>query len=620
MRLTPMTTTEKWTLTNPPPEGHPDVAAFAYNLFLAGEAEKARLKLPDRWFQNHKLFRGQHWQDNNKGKGTPTRISLGLIFGNIQRTVANLTAKKPVVEAVEIGAERGRGGDVDRDLTSWLKAWWGETEQGQSLVDSAQNMETYGVTVEKAILNAKEEPDTAVIDPYQFGKAPGVFADIQDCPYVYHMAAFRTDALEEQYGLKEGEVEADDTYSILGEDREDNSPIPYGTRAGSQNAPSNYSSVTHRDAKGKSALDAKAIAIEVWLRDNRQGKSGPVYADGIRVITITNNGRLVLADKANPNINWALHDEGEDKALAVAQSYLYGRFPFELQVSYRDTTSNWGFSAAEQTADIALQIDEIVSRLLAAVRRAMLPALILPKDCGVKKVQINNKPGLIIEPNSSAQAGAIRYMEPPRISADIYKTIDLLTGLFDRIWQIQDVDRGEATGGVIAASAIAALQEKNAVLMRHKIRAVDTLVATRGKCAISMLQNFGVLPKSVKVDDQMKELVGIKLAGRTFSFMVEAGSTAHRTSIQTQEQAVNLYKLNAIDREALLDTLNFPGWKRIIERVGEGQLDAALQILVQAGMQTEEAQMLKQALMQPQGGPGDVPQEPQPGIPRAMQG
>ena len=108
--------------------------------------------------------------------------------------------------------------------------------------------------------------------------------------------------------------------------------------------------------------------------------------------------------------------------------------------------------------------------------------------------------------------------------------------------------------------------------------------------------------------------------------------------MQIQEQAAQLYKLRAIDARALLETLNFPKWRQIIERMGEDQLDMALNVLIQAGLPQQDAMTLKQLLLQPQGGPGDAggqngtgSQEKErkaiptgrgttPGTPRAMQG
>lgn len=83
-----------------------------------------------------------------------------------------------------------------------------------------------------------------------------------------------------------------------------------------------------------------------------------------------------------------------------------------------------------------------------------------------------------------------------------------------------------------------------------------------------------------------------------------------------------LYRDQAIDRQALLETLNFPDWKSIVERVGEGQLDQAIQLLVQAGMDEEQAMQLKQHLMEPQHGPKaqQGSQQQQSGTPKAKQG
>jgi hypothetical protein len=74
--------------------------------------------------------------------------------------------------------------------------------------------------------------------------------------------------------------------------------------------------------------------------------------------------------------------------------------------------------------------------------------------------------------------------------------------------------------------------------------------------------------------------------------------------------AIGLADKGHIDRRALLEVLNFPNWKEVCERLGENQLDQALNILVQAGLPIQAAEQLKIALSQPQGGPGDTQQQP----------
>lgn len=591
-----------WSISDMPPPDNEDVGVFFHNLYMLGESDKERLGLLDRWRYNHKMFRGDHWDDVGV-KAKSTKLSMNLIFANLQRTVANLTAKQPVVEATEVGNEMGQDDSTDKDLTAWLKKWWSDTGQGDSLIDSANQMELYGPTIEKAVLRERM-PDTVVVDPFAFGKAPGVYDDIQDCPYVYHLAVMRTDEIEQAYGLEKGDVEPDDVYTIMGEDREDNSPqIPAGA-VGSvldRSSMSLNNSAKMRSANDQHRLESRALVVELWCKDyGCAGKEdGTGHPDGVRVVTFVNSGKLVLSDERNPNINWELfHDNPE----AISSTYLFGKYPFRVAASYRDKTTNWGFSALEQTADINQVLDEIISRFYAYIVKSMMPVLIVPKDTGIKPIHLNNKPGLLLQPASSSQAGSIRYMDPPRMSQDIYQFISLLRDFFDQIWHIEDADRGQAPSGVIAAQAIQALQERNAVLMRAKIRSIDSLVTHRGRCAISMLQNFVIEPQLVKVNDDIKELVGTKLVGRYFDFVVESGSTVHKTTMQTQEQAVKLFEMGVIDRQALLENLNFPGWKAILERVGETQVDQALQILTEAGLAPEEAASIKQYVVETQQG------------------
>jgi hypothetical protein len=195
----------------------------------------------------------------------------------------------------------------------------------------------------------------------------------------------------------------------------------------------------------------------------------------------------------------------------------------------------------------------------------------------------------------------------------LFQALSTLVSFFDRISQIEDADRGEAAGGVIAASAISMLQERGAVLVRAKIRAVDYIVRERGRCFISFYQNFGIEPELVDIESGPVEINGLSLLQRKFNYVVESGSTVAKTSSQVKNEAVELFKLEAIDRQALLEAINFPNWRKIVERMGESQLQAALSVLIQAGMPEEVAREIYNQLLQDQGGPGDATQQNAPG-------
>ncbi|HKK33611.1 MAG TPA: hypothetical protein VJ934_08635, partial [Desulfomicrobiaceae bacterium] len=113
----------KWSLSNLPPEGHKDVGGFAYSLFDAAMAERDRLCLEARWNDNHRLYRNQHFADSSLAsliRKSKKRLSLNFLAANIQRTVANITARAPVAMAQSVdGADNGADDVMSEKLSQW---------------------------------------------------------------------------------------------------------------------------------------------------------------------------------------------------------------------------------------------------------------------------------------------------------------------------------------------------------------------------------------------------------------------------------------------------------------------------------------------------------------------
>lgn len=609
----------EFTLSDLPGKDHPDLGKFVWELFEASYAEKERLGLMERWKSSYRLFRGNHW--GQKKRTSRNKLTINLYFANVQRTVANITAENPIAEVIDLDGNEDR---VDQVLTLRNKKWWNESEQQAKLASSSLNNENYGITIEKAIWDSHKKSYLPVImDPYSYFPAPGYYSDNQDMPYEIHAFAIPVHQIEKTFNVKD--ITPDDVRTILGrEDREDVRPNIVLTDSGV--------GVVH-DNKKDSALftsdeDGEALVIECWVKDyskhfvstgevdvdgNEIKTEEYVYPDNIRVITVVNK-HVLLNDMPNPNINF-----GMDHSL-VNTSFAWGRKPFYKINSYEDTTSIWGFSAAEQTGDLNKKINEIVSRMVSYCNRVLFPTLIVEKGCGITKSMINNDPGLVLMPNRPN--ARIEYLQVPNLPSNFFSVLDTLVNFHDRIYQIEDADRGKSPTGVTAASAIVALQERNAVLIRHKIRGAEYLCRMRGRWNISFIQNFSIkTEKLVLKDDEVYEFRGIDLAGRQFNYIVESDSTIAKTSAYGQEQTIGLYKIGGIDRTALLEGLNIPNRKSIIERMGETQLDGALQILIDSGLPEETAFELKQVLMQPQTGQGaETTAQPQPGTPKAEQG
>lgn len=634
----------EWNLTSLPPKDDLDVGGYFFQLYQAALVERQRLGLKERWLDNYRHFRPGNASitDLLPGvrRGKTKKLSLSILTANIQRTVANITARAPQATAHAAG---GSSSPYDEALTQKLKIWNNSENQQESLARSVTQQEVYGPTIEKMVYHRKSRaPDAVVLDPLAFLQAPGYYKNPNDAPYVIHQYSEAVSVVEKKYGVKG--VRAEDAYSVLGEEREKDRIVPAGTSQHSINASGNYAPVKHPRPDGRPSLQDNCLVIEVWIRDYstfteviqeeiRDPETGEVlveeetrekyrYPGNIRVVTITNQGHMVLDDRMNPNINPELPDA------LVRNTYLYDKYPFFKGVSYEDPHSPWGFSMAELVGDINSAIDDLWSTITNYLRMCLHPPLVLPRDTGLNESHVRYTPRLVLKPNSYQTSLGIRWLELPTPPSWLFQALDTLLTFFDRISQIEDAQRGQQPGGVIAASAIQQLQERSAVLIRAKIRAVDHLVRERGRCFISFYQNFATDPESVEVNGEQTTICGIDMAAMQFEYMVESGSTVARTESQEQQQAVQLYQLGAIDRRALLEKVNFDNWSEVIERMGENELDAALNILIAAGMPEESALELKKVLMQDQGGPGDKkggsingPGAPaKPGTPKAEQG
>ena len=650
-----MPKTEKtWSLVNLPPKNHKDVADFAYELFEIARLEKERLGKHQDFLSNYSLYRGK--QTIGSTTVTKAYTPVNLFFANIERTVSNITARNPVGEVVDLDGVKDGAEEI---FTVKLQKWWKDCSLQGKTRATARSMEIYGATVEKPYWDKdKDRPDIMVSDPFAFFPAPGLYDDMSaDPPYVCFAYLDFVDQTEETFGVKG--IAQDDAYELLGVEREKYKADNY---VASNQRIGNYSDPMTRSSRNdKSASDTKVercLIIEVWVRDFRtknvkedieilddQGypveaqmsQKEQVYPDGIRKITITrskgdskgktNSDYIVLDDSANPNINPELEIE------LAKETHPWGRFPSYMVNSYRDLVSVWGFSAAEQVGDLIVKINQIISKLIAYVINVMAPPLIVQKHCGITRTMIESqisKAGRLILMPTTPNA-RIEFMQIPNLPSTFFQVLDMIVKMFDRIYQIEDADRGQAPSGVIAASAIVALQERNQVMMQAKTSSIDALAEQRSRWAIGLWQNFGTQVDRVEVAGEPTEFIGTRYAGRKFSYVVEAGSTTPRTSLQVQELSAALFAEGTIDQQARLESLNFPNWKQIIARMKAPMLDQLVQFLADMGLPEEILIQLQEFIQknaqQLAGSTGQAPQQPgeqsstvKPGKPKSQQG
>lgn len=614
---------EKFNMAAFPPKDDPEVGKFFGGLYEKAFDERDRLGMPTRWMANYLLSRSKSMDSTKLRKmltgGYSASLSLGLIGANIERTVANITAQSPVASVRSTSGQ----GHLAAQMSAMCDQWNNAEEQSQSLGLTVKIQETYGTGLEKAVLSKVTRKMSPIpLDVTAFLPAPGRYHDIQKMPYCCHQYLEDIDVLENLHPHAKGllqetsglsEVFLTDREDALIADNQRGGGLQPGLASSAGYSPNHYASSRNLDTK----FQNKTLVIEVWCKDfstvnttvmDENGKPVKryVYPGNIRMVKLAKQSvkgdYFVFFDGPNPNINWALTEA------QVSRTYLFNRYPFYESRSYTDTEMFWGYAQGETTGDIAQAIDELWRMVVKYLKMSLLPPLILPTDTGLDLSHFAYVERLVLQPNSYQTSLGIRFLEMPAPPAWLFQAIDILVRFFDRSSQIEDVDRGDAPSGIVAASAIQMLQERAAVLMRAKIRAVDSIVRNRGRCFISMLQNFHVDPEPVNVSGAGVMVSGISFLDAEFAYVVESGSTVIKTEAEDRQQASELFQLGAIDQVALLEAVKFRGWREVVERMAEkGPLEQAMQILVQAGLPVEVVEQIYQFAMQSQGGPGDDP-------------
>lgn len=623
----------RWSLARMPPPGDPAVASYVGKLYEDARDEVHRLGMHERWMANYVLSRAKttvvsRFKDILMG-GYNSALSLGIIGANIERTVANITARNPVASVVATSGDQ----DASDTVTAMVDQWNNEECQRETLAVSVKIMETYGTAIEKAVLDSETgKMVPCPLDVTAFLPAPGKYHDIQKMPYCCHHYAQDISQIEARFPHLTDSVEELANYDQLFlTDREDRliDSNMQGVGGDGQLGSGGYDMHRYtRDARTVSSKEQKGLVVEVWCRDystrvvetmqtvvdeaTGQTAQAPVkeeqavFPGGIRLIVLVqgydknSSGYVVAYDGPNPNVNHGIPVEH------LKDCYLFRKYPFAVSRSYLDTEMFWGFSQAETTGDIAQAVDELWRIIVRYLKLCLLPPIIIPKDTGLDKSQFAYVERLVLQPVSTNTANGIRFLDMPTPPSWLFQALDVLMRFFDRTSQIEDVERGDAPAGIVAASAIQMLQERAAALVRAKIQAVDTLVRTRGRCFISMVQNFHVTPEMINVHGAPVEIAGIQLINEKFSYIVESGSTVIKTEAEERQLAMELFTAGAIDQRALLEAVKFRGWREVVERMAEaGPLEQAMQILIEAGLPEELVQQLYQIAMEHQGGPGD---------------
>ena len=348
--------------------------------------------------------------------------------------------------------------------------------------------------------------------------------------------------------------------------------------------------VANRDEQDTNE-ENQVLILEMWCRDwttmdeDIDGNKSLKYPQG-RVITCLPELGIILSDKKNP--------------------YKDGKFPFVLMKNYDVPFKFWGVGEVEQILSPQIYVNELTNQIIDNAKNTANMQWIIDKNAGIGQGKLTNRPGLVIRKNPGAE---VRRDTPPPMPTYVREQIDVLKADIQDISGVLDSLKGEKQTGVVAASAILALQEASQSRIRLKIKIMESNLTELANMVYSRMQQFWKLDRWVRVTDiegnpSFKE-IGQQVLANDYDLKVMAGSTMPVNKNAMMDLMIRLAQTNGedglpiVDRKAVLEYLPVGDKKAISDRFAE--LKAQQEQQQQMQLQQQE-QMQQQQLAQQQAG------------------
>ena len=421
----------------------------------------------------------------------------------------------------------------------------------------------YGVFWDPTELNGLGDISIKKVDLLNLFWEPGVH-DIQDSPNLFHVQLIDNDKLKAQYPQL-GDKLSTPTQTVKDYNKED-------------------------------AVDTsnKSSVVDWYYKRNVGGRDVLHYCKYVNDVV--------------------LYSTENDRALRERGIYDHGEYPFVFDVLYTVEGSPAGFGFI----DIGKDAQEFIDRANKALQENLLqgarPRYFERIDGSINEEEFNDWTKSVVHVTGNLGEDSVRRVDTYPLNG-VY--VDVVNNKIEELKETtgnRDVTSGGTTGGVTAASGIAAMQEAGAKLARDNnkasyraYRAVILMVIELIRQFYDTRRQFRIIGESgaeefityANTNLQMQNVDGY-LRKPVFDIEVTAEKASPYSRMAQNELALSFYQQGMFNPQMAdqallcLDMMDFPGKDRLVQKISQ-----------QAGM-LQQMLMLAQIVDQYQGGTATV--------------
>ena len=519
---------------------------------------KGKKSLDEKATANQKWWRGRHWSEikkDNKSLEDAEKPTSAWLFNSIINKHADMMDNFPKPNVLP----RSRDSQADAEKLAKIVPVVLEQNGYQATYSrKAYDYISDGTAITGVFWdNAKNDGmgDVAIrqIDIHNIFWKHGI-EDIQESPEVFTVAAVDNDELIKMYPQMEGKVGNDKTtVKYEADDSTDDSSM-------SEVVDWYYKVVEYEDVM----IDESGTTLP-------------------RPKTI-----LHYCKYCNGEVLYSSENEGLENGF-----YQHGKFPFVFQVMFPIKDYPAGFGYIDVMKEPQKYIDVLDQLLADNAFKVGTERYFVRRSLGLNVDDFADYSKPFVEFDGNLD-DAIKNIETPTIPAFV---LQYQTNKIEELKETsgnRDFSQGTTSGGVTAASAIAALQEAGSKLSRDMIRAAHNAFTEECYLVIELIRQFYTEPREFRIDDgkggyEFVDYDNANIAAETsadgilkskpiFDLQVTAEKKSPFSRAAQNEMAKELYSMGLFNPDmaepalVCLDMMDFEGKDEIKKKVQDNSI------------------------------------------------
>ena len=529
--------------------------------------KEGKKTLENRIISNEKWWKMRHWEEMKRDGNTPDtnekdpEPASGWLFNSIIGKHADFMDAYPEPNILPRSSEDQ---EEAARLSSIVPVVLEQNDFEETYSDTCyykikQGTGIYGVFWDSSKLNGLGDISVKQIDILNLYWEPGI-KDIQKSKNLFITEAVDNDVLEELYPEAKGKL-----------------------RSSAVDAPK-YEYDDQID------YSEKSLVIDWYYHKNVNGKRTLQFCKFV-------NDIILYASENDPEI-------------AENGWYEHGKYPVVFDRLFPEEGTCFGFGYIDVCKDSQKYIDIMNQAILKNAVMGSTPRYFKRNDGGINESEFSDWTKPIVHVDGNIDETNIRSIETKSLDG-IY--VNVLTNKVEELKEVagnRDVNNGGTTGGVTAASAIAAMQEASGRTSRDASKSAYRAYSKIITLIIELIRQFYNLPRQFRIvgNDGMEEYIsysnqGLRLQQQgnefgtdmgmrkpVFDVKVSAQKQNPYSKLSQNELAIQLYGLGIFNPQvadqalAVVQMMDFDDKNRVIRTIQQNGTMYQQMIMLQQKM------------------------------------